>query len=166
MPRKKQLDERQIKFLSFYLNPNSETYMSVRASALKSKFSESYADNLTHLLPDWLSENIGKRKSMLVKAERNLDNMLDLETKQLIITMVGVLKDGKGNEIKKENPNLLRVKADVSKFVAERLGKKDYGKEDEGKGDTYNTIIFAGGQINKIARRVLDGGESSKTKPD
>ena len=109
--RKKALDERQINFLSFYLNPKSETFMSVSNSALKANYTQSYADNLTSLMPDWLSENIGRRKRLLEKAERNLEAVLDLDEKD-----------------KSMIPALLGIKHDASKFVAETVGKEYYKK--------------------------------------
>ena len=70
-------------------------------------------------MPEWLSSSISNDK-VLAKTERNLDTFLDLETKEPVITPTGEF-------VMKENVNLLRIKADVSKFVAERLGGKKYG---------------------------------------
>lgn len=69
-------------------------------------------------MPDWLSSSISK---VLAKAERNLDTFLDLETKESVVTPTGEV-------VMRENINLLRIKADASKFVAERLGRKKYGQ--------------------------------------
>mgnify|MGYP001617275055 CR=1 FL=1 len=156
-------DPRQALFLANYLNPKSETFSKAFHSAIKAGYEESYANALMGLMPEWLYGAI-KKNEMLDKAERNLDKMLDLETKEAIITMLGPLIDEKtGQIVKKENSNLLRIKADISKFIAERIGKHIYGQDEKDRGDTYNFLtIFADDRTKRIARRVLAGGESSK----
>ena len=72
-----------------------------------------------------------KRDRRLMKSEQNIDDILDLEVIEPVISMIGIVKDAEGNEVTKINPNLLRIKADTSKFVAETLGKKDYSKRNE-----------------------------------
>lgn len=63
-------------FLAAYTNPKSPTFSNALQSALKAGYSEEYANNITSLLPDWLSESIGKSK-LVQKAERNLDIALE-----------------------------------------------------------------------------------------
>lgn len=53
------LTPQQIEFLTFYTDPKSETYSNARQSAIKAKYSEEYASNITSLLPKWLSDVIG-----------------------------------------------------------------------------------------------------------
>jgi len=124
-------DPRQISFLEWYLDPKSETFSNGFKSAIKAGYSPEYAENLLGRMPTWLSEKVGELQ-MLSKAERNLNKILDLETREPIITMIGILKDKETDKvITKENPNLLRTQADVSKFIAERLGKKKYAERTE-----------------------------------
>lgn len=94
------------------------------------------------LLPDWLSENIGDQ-SRLHKAERNLEQMLDMSVEQDVISMVGPVIDPKTKKtLKKINPNLLKVKQDTSKFIAERLGKHKYSLKHEISGNlTYQPVV-------------------------
>ena len=73
-----ELNPQQISFLKYYTDPTSETFSDAKNSAIKAGYSEEYAENITHLMPDWLSESIGRRKRMLVKAEKNLEDVLDL----------------------------------------------------------------------------------------
>ena len=54
------MDPKQVKFLNYWLDPESETYGNITQSGIKAGFSESYARNLTSLLPDWLSDSIEK----------------------------------------------------------------------------------------------------------
>lgn len=70
------LTPQQQLFLKGYTDPKSPTFGNALQSALKAGYSEEYANNITSLMPDWLSENIGKSK-MVMKAERNLDMALD-----------------------------------------------------------------------------------------
>jgi len=98
-------DPRQIKFLEWYLDPKSDTFSNVKQSALRVGYSETYAENLSGQLPDWLSEKLGELQ-MLSKAERNLNHFLDFT------------KDPK-------------IQADITKFVAERLGKSKYSQRNE-----------------------------------
>lgn len=103
------LNPQQEAFLSYYTNPSSDTFGNALQSALKAKYAKEYAENITALMPDWLLENIG-RFNMLKKAERNLDKILDLDTNE---------------------GGTLKVVADTSKFVAERLGKREYGMKQD-----------------------------------
>ncbi len=111
---KKKLDDKQILFLSKYLDPKSKTFSNALQSALAVGYSRSYAESICNLCPDWLSENIGKRKYLLVKAERNLDEHLDLDIRD-----------------KKINSGVLAIKHKATEFVAETLGKEMYSKRNE-----------------------------------
>lgn len=99
------LDPRQQAFLAYYLDPTSDTYSNCLQSAIKAGYKEEYAQNMTALMPDWLSESIGKL-NMLKKAERNLAKFLDFE----------------------QDP---KIQQDTTKFVAERLGRRDYSTKQE-----------------------------------
>lgn len=134
------VDPRQALFLSCYLDPKSETFSNGLQSALKAGYTQEYAESLLDKMPKWLAEKVGEL-SMLYKAERNLDKMLDLE---------------------EESEGKLRVKADITKFVAERLGRKKYGTQEKPQGDTFNTIIFTDEQSAEIARRRLAGNRPSE----
>jgi hypothetical protein len=70
------LTPQQQAFLSAYLNPKSPTWGNARQSALEAKYTQEYADNIMALMPNWLSENIGK-SNLVQKAEKNLENALD-----------------------------------------------------------------------------------------
>jgi len=120
---------KQITFLAKYHDPKSDTYGNAFRSAIISGFSTEYARNVTAQMPKWLSETLEDSK-MLRKAERNIDSFLDLETKEPVITTTGILIDKNTDEvITKENSNLLRIKADTSKFVAEKIGRKKWGQQ-------------------------------------
>lgn len=121
-----ELAPRQQEFLKNYLDIQSDTFGNAYKSAIKAKFSEEYAKNITALNPDWLSENIGDSE-MLLKAERNLKYFLD------------TCEDDK-------------VKADITKFVSSRLGKGKWSDRTEHTGKDGTDLIpkpLLGGNSNK-----------------
>ncbi len=129
------------KFLALYLNPDSESYGNAFRSAVGAGFAEEYAKTITAQMPQWLAENIKSDKStrMLSKAERNLEELLDFETTVPAIGAFGPIFEksigADGKEVKtqvfKTNTEMLKIKSDVSKFVAERLGRLKYGVKDQ-----------------------------------
>lgn len=122
------LTPQQELFLERYTNPKSPSFGNAKQSALEAKYSETYADNLTTLLPDWLLENIGDMKR-LRKAERNLDEIQDLSI---------------FNDEGKPDPQLIDKRTKVDMFLAERLNKNKYSTKTEtdltsgGKPITWN----------------------------
>jgi hypothetical protein len=121
----KLLTPQQEAFLSYYTNPKSETFGNARQSALKAQYSETYADNITNSMPEWLSENIGSMKR-LRKAERNLDEVQGLE----VTTPEGRII-----------PEVLRERTKVDMFMAERIGKNIYStKGEDGLKDLADNI--------------------------
>lgn len=116
MPRKKKtnpnganqflLDPRQNECWKFYIDPTSESFGSARQSAMRAGYEEEYANQIT--TSEWFIVKL-RRLNMLNKAEKVLDETLDL------VTMTK-----KGND-----SGLLKIKQDTAKFLAERLGKGD-----------------------------------------
>lgn len=121
-----ELTPRQIEFLRAYNDPKSETFGNGLRSALKAGYSEEYAQNLTGQFPDWLSENISRRKRMLAKAEARLEILIESEDE--------------------------RVSADVSKFIAKTQGKdQGYSDRTEHTGKDGEKLIptpLLGGESN------------------
>lgn len=72
------LTPQQENFLAYYTDPRSETFSNATQSAVKAGYSQEYADNITSLLPDWLSESMGDSKRLKL-AEKRLDQILGLE---------------------------------------------------------------------------------------
>lgn len=129
------LDPRQSLYLEYYFDPESETFSNSLQSALRAGFEETYALNLTNTMPLWLSEKI-EEMSMVSKAERNLNEILDMRTKI------------PNTDLHMEK--LLKIKADVSKFVAERLAKKKYGTGPLAVVNN-NTLVVSEDQMKRIA---------------
>lgn len=134
-----QPDPRQALFLSYYLDPKSKTFSNAYQSAIKAGYAQEYAENITSMMPKWLSENIGD--DYLVRtAEGNLKEFLEMDTTQPIVTMIGVMKDKDGKIITKENPNLKKIKSDMTKFTLERLNKKKYSPKVEVDAEFNGTV--------------------------
>ena len=69
-------DPRQELFLKAYLDPKSPTWGNALQSGLKAGYSQEYSESITALMPDWLSERLGKSK-LLQKAEKNMELALE-----------------------------------------------------------------------------------------
>lgn len=162
-------DPRQQLFLAYYLDPKSTTFSNALQSAVRAGFSLEYAENIMAKMPDWLAEKVGNSR-MLMKAERNLDEALDLPSKTQAMGAFGPLfkKEGKGKNAKKtpimvHNSSLLKLKISTSEFIAERVGRDKYAPKIPDGGNTFNVVIFANDQRNKIAKRIIGGGSLGST---
>jgi len=176
-------DPRQTAFLTYYLDPSSETFSNAYRSALKAGYSEMYAGKITDLAPNWLAERV-ESSTMLAKSVRNLARYLDMETKVPAMGAFGPifekvkvkemvkLKNGKTKErsvtkkvpVLVTNTKILAIQQDTSKFVAERIGRSIYGRDADAPPVTNNIFIIDGPQRARIARRViarLGGGEGA-----
>lgn len=65
-------------FLTNYTNPEKDTYGNAYQSAKDAGYSDSYAKNITHLNPNWLSEFIGN-SGVLEQAKRNIQEWVNSE---------------------------------------------------------------------------------------
>lgn len=102
-----QLDPRQKLCWEFYIDPKSQTFGNAYKSALKAGYQNASSQQITD--EPWFIEKV-KTLNMLDKAEKNLNEFLEIE-------------DKKGERF--------RVKADITKFVAERVGKARYSTRQE-----------------------------------
>lgn len=71
-------DPRQSLFLSYYIDPKSETFSNAYQSALKAGYEEEYASTILNQDLAWLSESLSD-SSLLQKAEKRLNQILDFE---------------------------------------------------------------------------------------
>lgn len=139
------LDPRQRMCWDYYVNPKSETFGNAYQSAIRVGYTEGTAGKITTEL--WFVERV-RRLNLLSKAEKVLDDSLGMDILEPVVTMIGILKDKKGKVIKRVNSNILRVKADVAKFVASTQGKNDgYSTRVEqtgANGEPLPTPIYSG----------------------
>lgn len=164
-------DPRQQFFLAYYLDPKSPTFSNALQSGLKAGFSQEYSESIMSQMPTWLSEKLGNN-TLLLKAERNLNEMLDLPTKTQAMGMYGPIFEkvkvkGKKAPVKRPmmvyNKGLLAIKSEVSQFIAETVGKKKFSKKGTSGGNVFNTVIFANDQRARIAKRIIGGGSIGDT---
>lgn len=109
-------DPREQIMWDIYVSKLTKGIENAYQSAIEAGYSEDHSRNIT--LQGWFKERVAKlrRKDMLSKAERNLDNTLDLIT---------LNKEGL------EDPQLLKIKVDVSKTIVTTLGKDHYSTKSE-----------------------------------
>lgn len=128
------LDPRQAAAMQNLYDPNSPTFGNYTQSFIKAGFSREYAENVTHLAPEWLSAFIGEDSPMIAKATRNLNKFLDLKTDKIEIGENGavIYEDAERTIPKKiEDPRLLEIQLKATTFVQERLNRKKFGKDDK-----------------------------------
>lgn len=113
------LTPRQQLFKQYYLDPESETFSNAYQSAIKAGFEDKYGKNITGQGTDWVSEII-RDHEMLNQAEKNLKEFLVLS-----------------------NPEapFVKIKSDITKFVAERLGKRKWSERTELTGEGGGPIL-------------------------
>lgn len=120
--REREFSPKQLAFFNAYFNPKSDTFGNGLQSALKAGYSENYAHQITGITSAWLEEGKKRRTKMLGKAERNLDEVLDYSS---------------------EDNELLKIKIDVSKFVAKTLGKDEgYSERTEYTGKDGKDLVI------------------------
>lgn len=145
------LDPRQALFLSYYLDPKSQSFGVATKSAVLAGYEQEYAENIMSKMPTWLSVKVEEFRSntLLEKAERNINKYLEMETRVQAMGAFGpifekverkkkvTLKNGKIVERKVvekvpvivESGKLLEIQQKTSHFVAERLGRKRFGRD-------------------------------------
>lgn len=112
------LDPRQKLCWDLYVNPKSKYFGNAYQAAQAVGYEESYAATIT--TQDWFKEKV-RRLNMLGKAEKVLDDMLEMPVKVLDWEGSGEEKE----QVVKTEPALVKIKQDTAKFLAERLGKDE-----------------------------------------
>lgn len=135
------LDPRQKQAMINLYDPASSTFGNFTRSFINAGFSATYADNITSLAPEWLSGFIGDDAPKLAKVERNLNKYLDLKTDKQEVSPTGAaLYADPEKTIPKmiEDPRLLEAQMKATFFVAERLNRQKYGKDDKVNSTVFN----------------------------
>ena len=149
-------DPRQSLFLSYYLDPKSKTFSNAYQSAKKAGYEEEYSQNITSLMPTWLSESIGDQY-LIKKAEENLKEFLEMETK--------TVKPIGDKVVEINDPQLTKIKQDTTKFVAERLNKQKYSTRSELTGaegkDIVPTFIVQSTEAKEQLEKLYGGSDST-----
>lgn len=130
-------DPRQGEFLKNYLDRKSPTFANAYQSAIRAGYSEDYAKTIVSRDSDWISDNV-RTESMVQKAEKNLEKILDMNV---------VSEEGK------VDTGLLKVVADTSKFVTERLAKDKYSSKQVTE-HTGKVEIVDNSELDKLAEEI------------
>lgn len=173
-----QFDLRRIKCWDIYVDPKSATFGNAKQSALAAGYSEGHANLIT--TERWFKEKV-LRIRMSSKAERNLDEFLDLPSKTQAMGAFGPLfetkaekrkgkdgkvktvqvpllnKKGKRIPIMTYNIGLIGQKSEVSKFVVERLERGAWGKKEEGGGNRVLIINISGQSVQRYGAHAIAG---------
>ena len=115
-------DPRQDEAWKNFIDKESNTFGNAYGSALKAGYARTTAQHIT--LEDWWLEK-ARRSTLLSKAEKVIDEDLQMETVVPVIGMFGPVVDKKtGVAVTKIDADLRRIRQGTAHFVAERLGKK------------------------------------------
>lgn len=117
--RNKKPTAKQALFINLYTDPKSATFGNARQSALKAGYSKNYANRITVDNQQAIMAIACKAERMIMQAECNLMKFLETTSDEAIDK---------------------KIKADVTKFVLERLDKKKWSQRTEITGDGGNPI--------------------------
>jgi hypothetical protein len=118
-------DPRQSLFLSYYIDPKSETFSNAYQSALKAGYEEEYARVILHKDLDWLSDSVTDLQ-LLKKAEKRLNQILDFEP---------IDEEGKIDN------SLLANQMKAINLVAKGIGKAKYSERIEQTGANGQPLV-------------------------
>jgi hypothetical protein len=127
-----QPDPRQALFLSYFMDPTSETFANCLQSGIRAGFSQQYAESLTGTMPKWLHESLESNEytDMLTQAKRNMREILSLDHVVDAMGPFGPLINKKTKKpFKRISTSILKIKADATEFALESLDKKNFGKQ-------------------------------------
>ena len=153
----KLLDARQIACWEGYANPESPTFGNQRQSAIAAGYGEAFADKVAD--QEWFQGRI-RRMNMRIKAEKVLDEMLEMPVKRAV-------RRGKGDDVEEvveTDPGLVKIKQDTAKFAAERLGKDDWSTRQEITGAEGGPVVDAEKKTksDSILTKILNGYRAPK----
>lgn len=134
-----------------YITKGGTTFGNAYLSAIKADYSKGHAKQITSE-KWWLDK--ARKSGLLAKAEKVLDEDLELETVVDVIGMFGpIINKETKKPFRKVDPDLRRIRQSAAGFVASRLGKnKGYSARTEvtGKdGEKLPTPIYGGLSGNK-----------------
>ncbi len=138
-------DPRRLKFLSYYTNPNSETFSNIRASGVKAGFDLTYAENIGNKKPKWFTDYIvefGGDLTMLQQAEKVIKRVLNEDYIETAIGAFGVIVDKEtGKPMKRVNTQIMDKNLKAAQFIGETIGRNKYSRKLELVGGFSNSDI-------------------------
>lgn len=139
-------DPRRDECWKHYLNKDGNSYGNAYLSAIKAGFGKGHAKQIT-TQEWWLVK--ARKLHLLDKAEKVLDEDLEMETVVPVIGMFGPIIDKETKKpLKKIDPDLRRIRQSSATFITSRLGKNQgYSTRSEltgADGKDLPTPIYAG----------------------
>lgn len=116
----------------------------------------------------WISRNyngfsdkmkLWKMERRLAKAEENIDEVLEMDTINKEVIKLGYGEDATYDAEDFQDPRLIKIKADVSTFVAETLGRSFYSKRNELTGKDGKDLLSVKDallQLHEQQREAID----------
>lgn len=136
---------------SNYVDPKSKTFSNAYQSAKKAGYSEEYSSNI--MIEKWWKNKL-RILNMLDKAEQNLSDFLEMDTKTKKLIQ---------NElVEMDDSEKMRIKADITKFVAERVGKARYSTRQELTAANGEPLILPSVIIEKNDTNPSTGDNSTQ----
>jgi len=132
-----QLDPRQKLCWDYYINPDSETFANATQSAIRAGYTEEYADQIT--TTEWFLGRLWILNSVN-ESEKVFKEILESNHKDL--------------ETGKIDSGVLRIKADIAKFLASTKGK------DEGYSTRSETDLTTKGKSILLDKDDLEAVKS------
>lgn len=134
-------DPRQDLCWNYYIDKGSTTFSNAYASAIRAGYTIKTSRLIT--TETWFIEKL-RRLGLFSKAEKVLEEDLDMETVVPVIGMFGPVIDRKTKKPLKEiSPDLRRIRQSASTFIASRLGKnKGYSTRSELTGADGKDLPF------------------------
>lgn len=142
-------DPREEKCWNLYIQSISDGVPNAYKAAMESGYSNDHSRNIT--LQGWFKGRSSKlkRKDMLTKAEKVLENTLEMNDEEEVII------NGESFGIKKRVPALTKIKQDTAKFLAERLGKNEgYATRTEHTGKDGDPIALSVEKTEEISKAI------------
>lgn len=142
-------DPRESLFWAAYIDAKSKTFSNAYQSALVAGYSKASAGQITSF--GWYIEKC-RRMNLLEKAEKVLQETVEMSHLVPIIGMFGPTLNPDGTPAMKESPAILAIKQNTAKFIAERLGKnKGYTTRVEHTGPNGDPI-----EIEATVKKRID----------
>ena len=99
---------------------------------------------------------------MVVDSEKALRRITKLRTSEVKRNMFGQeITREDGSLVRQENPKLLKIKADTSLKLLERLDPDNYGKVEKNEN---KHVIFSLSDLRKDKRKMEEEAEEAKSK--
>ncbi len=132
---KSTLNPQQLQFLSYYANPQGETFGNLYQSAIKAGYEHNYATQIGSKGKVWIEKwmlEFGRDLLRLQKAEKIFDRVLNEDYMEDALGAFGPIYDKEtGKIMKRVNTNIMDKNIKVATFLAETTGRSKYSKKIE-----------------------------------